>query len=109
MPQCQNSGTFGTVEDRLQFRNYWTIMQTTETMDKAIVQAQSRQSALHAYQAPACQQPYHVGAMSIRQYSGHIVPGTTTDESRSGPSWHIVMMLPEVRQAVGHLGPGTAS
>ena len=55
MPQCQNSGTFGTVEDRLQFRNYWTIMQTTETMDKAIGQAQSRQSALHAYQVRACQ------------------------------------------------------
>ena len=46
---------------------------------------------------------YHVGAMSIWQYSGHIVRGATTDGSRSELSWQICHGLPEAREAVGHL------
>ena len=51
---------------------------------------------------------YHVGAMSIWQYSGHIVTGATADGSRSELSWHICHGLPEAREAVGASGkPGT--
>ena len=90
VPQCQDSGAIGTVEDLLQYKNYWTICRTTETMDKAIVQAQSWQSALHAIRYVHVNRKVPRGAMSIWQYFGHIMI-KSTDGSREWTfvaCWH---------------------
>ena len=53
---------------------------------------------------------YHADAMSIWQYSGHIVTEAATNENRSGLAWHDCHGIPEVSGTVGASGgPGTAS
>ena len=71
-------------------------------MDKAIVQAQSWQLALHTIRYVHVNRKVPRGATSTQQYSGHIV---LCQQMRaiSGLSWHDVMVLPGVRRAVEHM------
>ena len=96
-----HNGAIGTVRTSY-IIDYWTICRTTETMDKAIVQAQSWQLALHTIRYVHVNRKVPRGAMSIQQYSGHIVLCQQMG-AKSGLSWHDVMVLPGVRRAVEHM------
>ena len=51
---------------------------------------------------------YHVGTMSIWQYSGHIVTEAKQMEAEADLRGTIGMVLPEAREQSEHVGAGTA-
>ena len=51
---------------------------------------------------------YHVGTMSILQYSGHIVTEAKQMEAEADLRGTIGMVLPEAREQSEHVGAGTA-